>query len=328
MGFGLMRVPMAGGTPAPLTSPDPKKGENLHGVPEVLPDGETVLFTIGTGTGSRIALLSLDTGTWEELLPSGASPHYLPAGYLLFSEESSLRVVRFDLERREVVGSVFPALDGVQFENFAGLAEAFFAVSETGVLVFIPGGREGFQTRPVWVDRSGRETVLDLDPAIYFEPVISPDERRRLAFVKLNELRIGEIWVMNADGSQAFPVAADGSVYNPVWTPDGDTLTYASNVLLFERLVDREDPRSPFLTRENFLLPRSWSPDGQYLAFVEDSANGRSIWIMPRDGDPTPLLDLSFNSGAPQFSPQDGWIAYVSEESGEREVYLRQYPGS
>jgi len=328
VGLGLMRVPMAGGTPESLTSPDPEKGENLHGVPKVLPDGETVLFTIGTGTGSRIALLSLNTGTWEELLSSGASPHYLSAGYLLFSEESSLRLVRFDLERKQVVGSVFPALDGVQFENFAGLAEAFFAVSQSGDLVFLPGGLGHFETRPVWVDRSGQETLIDADPAIYIEPVISPDERRRVAVVKLNERRIGEVWVMNADGSQAFPVAADGSDYNPTWTPDGNTLTYTSDGNMFERLVDREDPPSLFLTRENFQLPRSWSPDGQYLAFVEDSANGKSIWVMPRDGDPTPLLDLSFNSGAPQFSPQGGWIAYVSEESGQREVYLRQYPGS
>ena len=328
VGFGLMRVPVTGGTPEPLTSPDPEKGENLHGVPEVLPDGETVLFTIGTGTGSRIALLSLDTDTWEELLPSGASPHYLSAGYLLFSEESSLRLIRFDLEGGQVMGSVFPALDGVEFENFAGLAEAFFAVSQTGDLVFVPEGLESFRTRPVWVDRSGRETIIDADPAIYITPVISPDERRRVAVVKLNELRIGEVWVMNADGSQAFPVAADGSDYNPTWTPDGNTLTYTSNGQMFERLVDREDPRSPFLTRENYQLPRSWSPDGQYLAFVEDSANGRSIWVVSRDGDPTPLLDLSFNSGAPQFAPQDGWIAYVSDESGQREVYLRQYPGS
>jgi serine/threonine-protein kinase len=328
VGSGLMRVPMAGGPPEPLTSPDPEKGEILHGTPEVLPDGETVLFTIGTGTGSRIALLSLDTGTWEELLPSGASPHYLSAGYLLFSEESSLRLVRFDLEGGQVVGSAFPVLDGVQFENFAGLAEAVFAVSQSGDLVFIPGGLGVSETRPVWVDRSGRENVIETDPAFYIGPVISPDERRRIAVIKLNELGIGEVWVMNGDGSQAFPVAADGADYNPAWTPDGNTLTYTSNGDMYERVVDREDPRSLFLTRENYQLPRSWSPDGQYLAFVENSPNGYNIWVMPRDGDPTPLLDLSFNSVSPRFSPQGGWIAYVSEESGQREVYIRQYPGS
>ena len=94
---------------------------------------------------------------------------------------------------------------------------------------------------------------------------------------------------MNADGSQAFPVAADGADYNQIWTPDGGTLTYTSLGEIFERLADREDPRNLFLTRENYLLPRSWSPDGQHLAFVETSAK-RGLAV-------TQAADVSSESG-------------------------------
>ena len=94
---GLMRVAASGGRPEPLTSPDLAKGEVHHGLPDVLPDGRTILFTVGTGTGSSLAKLSLDTGEWEELLPFGGGPRYISAGYLVFSENGNLRLTRFDL---------------------------------------------------------------------------------------------------------------------------------------------------------------------------------------------------------------------------------------
>ena len=91
IGSGLMRVPAAGGTPVPLTWPDLSKAEVHHGFPDVLPDGRTALFTIGTGTGSRLARLSLDkNGEWEEILSYGANPSYVSGGYLVFSDEGAL----------------------------------------------------------------------------------------------------------------------------------------------------------------------------------------------------------------------------------------------
>ena len=327
IGSGLLQVAVAGGTPKSLTSPDPEKGEVHHGSPEILPDGRTVLFTIGTGNGSHIAKLSLDTGQWEELLPSGAGPRYLSAGYIVFSENGNLRLARFDMDTGQVNGSVVPVLDGVQWQKWGGLEIAAFEVSRTGDLALVPGGHEGFQRRPVWVDHRGRETTIDVDPDFYITARISPDERGRVALNKLNELGIGEIWVMNADGSQAFPVADEGTDYNPVWTTDASTLTYTSHGNIFEIVVDQEAERVPFLRRENYQFPRSWSPDGQFLAFVEFLPTGSRVWIMSRDGEPEALLDSSFNSLSPRFAPQGDWIAYVSDESGEDEVYVRRYPG-
>jgi dipeptidyl aminopeptidase/acylaminoacyl peptidase len=133
---------------------------------------------------------------------------------------------------------------------------------------------------------------------------------------------------MDVNGGQDFPAADDGADYNSVWTQGGTTLTYTSNGDLFERRVDREASRVQLLRRENYQVPHSWSPDGRFLAFMELSPAGARIWVMPRDGEPEPLLDSSFNSGTPQFAPRGDWIAYVSDESGQEEVYVRRYPGS
>ena len=145
--------------------------------------------------------------------------------------------------------------------------------------------------------------------------------------VRLSEFRLGEVWVMNADGSQAVPVANDGADYNPAWSPDGRTLTYTSNGNIYELAVDQDEPSTPLLSRDNYQLPRSWSSAGEFLAFMELTVSGSTIWIMPRDGDPMPLLDSSFNAGSPRFAREGDWIAYVTEESGQQEVYVRKYPG-
>ena len=322
---GLMQVSAAGGTPQPLTVPDPEKGEINHGFPEILPDGRTVLFAIGTGAGSRIARLSLDTGEQDDLSLAGSAPRYLSGGYVAFSENGNLRLVPFDLDTLQPRGSVHPAEEGIDAASWAGLEVASFDLSPAGDLVFVPGGLSS-QTRPVWVNRGGRETPIDVRPGMYNGPAISPDGSR-IAIVRHNEQGIGQVWVMNDDGSQPLPVAADGADYNPTWTPDGDTLTYTSDGDMFETLVDEDAGRTEFLHREFYQLPRSWSPDGQ-LAFVESSPAGSRIWVMSRDGDPEALTDAAFDASGPTFAPQGNWIAYHSNETGRVRVYVRRYPGS
>ena len=265
-GSGLWQVPAAGGAPEPLTSLDADKGEILHGLPEFLPDGETVLFTTGTSTGSRIAMLSLQTGAWEDLALSGAGARYVSDGYLVFSEEDSLRLFGFDAERKEVTGSVTPVQDGVQWETWAGLQLSSFATSRRGDLMFISGSQEFAQTRLVWVDRDGQETSIETEAGFYLGPRISPGPSDRIAVVRLNEFRLGEVWVMNADGSQAVPVANDGADYNPAWSPDGRTLTYTSNGNIYELAARGESHRIRSIARSDHAYSTDAHGHGQTTA--------------------------------------------------------------
>jgi len=69
LGSGLLRVPASGGTPEALTSPDGAAEGNAHLLPQMLPGGRSVLFTI-EGQTQGGAVLSLDSGQWELVLPS------------------------------------------------------------------------------------------------------------------------------------------------------------------------------------------------------------------------------------------------------------------
>lgn len=284
-----MRVPASGGTPEPLTSPDPEKGEVNHGLPDFLPGGRHVVFTIGTGEGSRVAVLSLETGAWRELLPAGAGAQYLSAGYLLFSETGNLRLAAFDPDAGEVNGPIVPALDGVLWENVAGLETAWFAVSRTGDLVYVSGVLQELSTRPVWVDRGGRETPIEVPPGFYISSRIAPNSRH-IAFNRIGKNGIGEIWALDVQDGRMFPVAAQGADYNPTWRRDVEgRFTFTSNGDLFETLIGTQDAPVRLMQRDNYQYPLSWSPDGRFLAFMELAPTGTHLWIMSREGPPARL---------------------------------------
>jgi Tol biopolymer transport system component len=72
----------------------------------------------------------------------------------------------------------------------------------------------------------------------------------------------------------------------------------------------------------------SWSSDGAHLAFDERKPNAeRDVWTLTRGGDPSPFLMTAADESAPAFSPGGGWLAYVSDEVGRREVYVQPFPG-
>jgi len=80
------------------------------------------------------------------------------------------------------------------------------------------------------------------------------------------------------------------------------------------------------MNSQNNLIPTSWSPDGESLAFY-DATGARDIWALPREGDALPFVATAFNERSPMFSPDGRWLAYVSNESGRDEIYVKPYPG-
>ena len=327
----LYRVSAAGGTPETLAAPDTANGEVYYTMPEILPGGQALLFTIRNYTGSQIAVLSLETGEQKVLL-EGRQAHYAPTGHLVYAltEIGTLMAVPFDLAALEVTGDSVPILQEVRHTTNNSVDYSF---STNGTLVYAPGGASEGMFNLVWVDREGAVEPLGAPPGNYDWPRLSPDGQRFAVTIS------GDVWVYDISRLTLTRLTFEGTNDLPIWTPDGKRVTFRSDragpLNLFWKPADGSGEAERLTTSDDRQNPGSWSPDGQFLAFHQQpgaegsSSTGRDIWILPLEGErqPRPFLQTAFSEAEPKFSPDGRWLAYVSDESGRREVYVQPFPG-
>ena len=221
---GLMRVPAVGGEPEVLTTVDPEGAETAHAWPEVLPNGKGVLFTAWSGSddGSRIAVVSLETGEITYLVPGGSNPHYSPTGHIVYGVGGTLRAVGFDAERLALTSNnPVPVVENV---NTKPSGAANFSLAGNGSLVYVAGAGGaggGPQRTLVWVDREGREEPIGLPPNAYAYARLSPDVTR-LA-VHIGDPENTDVWISElARGTLTRLTTDPAGDFAPLWTPDGD----------------------------------------------------------------------------------------------------------
>ena len=326
-GSGLSLVPASGGRPQRVTSLDAQRGEFSHRWPELLPDGKTVLYTVGT-VGSwddaQIVAYSLATGTRSVLVQGGTNPHYLRSGHLIYARAGTVMAVRFDAATRRVMGTPVRVLDNVM-QSFDGAAQ--ISLSPSGTAVYVTGMFAADQRRLVAVDRGGTVTPLAAPLRKYSSPQLSPDGRDLLVTI---DGSTPDLWVYDIPAGTLRQLTFEAGATFPVWTPDGQRAVFSSSTggarNLFWTTVFQPGQAERLASSEQTQLPSSWSPDAGTLAFVErHPTTGRDVWLLPLAGDrrPRPFLDAAFDEGAPRFSPDGRSLAYVSNETGRSEIFLR-----
>ena len=262
------------------------------------------------------------------LVEGGLAPRYSPTGHILFvRSDGSLWAVGFDLDRLELTGEPSPVSDRTVSITQGG--QALYTVANDGTLIFDAAGQAG-QRNIVWVDRAGAVTPLPFPPQQYLHLRLSPDGRR--VAVTVLEPEREAIWVLDLDRATRTLLTVEGRVNRwPVWTHEGTRIAFtsvrgSSLYDLFWKPVDGIGDAQLVLTSENVKIPISWAGPQQTLAYYEMFGFG-DIWTLPPDDEPSALVTSPFDERSPMFSPDGRWLAYVSNESGQDEVYVRPYPG-
>jgi len=142
-----------------------------------------------------------------------------------------------------------------------------------------------------------------------------------------------DVWVVDVERQSFERLTHGGDHAAPLWTVQGDTVTYGQSLPDSIGIAVRRADGSgePTILREDGSenWPMSWSPDGLTLAFEKRGQGGeRDIWTM-RPGEANSARKLAgtvFSEESPRISPNGRWLAFVSDKTGVYEVYVASYP--
>jgi Tol biopolymer transport system component len=312
----------AGGATRPVAVKDDRGSWTR---PQLLPGGKAAIVSHVADVG----VLTLDTGEYRVLVENAGDGRYAPSGHLVFSRAGALLAAPFDLERVAVSGPATVILEGIRMEGQLAVAQAVF--SHDGTLIYVPGSAANDATSPVWVDRRGNVQPVGMPPRSYRSFSLSPDGTR-LAIV------IGDpnndVWVQDLERGSLTRLTSGGNNVQPIWTADGKRVVFANNTggvrTPFSVPADGSGEPERLFEDDHRGGVASFSPDGQLLTFNRRAPDtGLDLWVRSLNGTQAPQLFLRtrFTEVGSKFSPDGRWISYVSDESGQYEVYVRPYPG-
>jgi len=320
----LARVPATGGDPIAVTVLGP--GQGGHRSPCFLPDGRRFIFyAFGGPDTAGIYLGSYDGSTPTRLVPAESGGTYLASGWLLWERAGTLLAQRLDASRGALTGEPMRLADGVAVD----VLQAAVSAASTGLIAYRTS--PGIRRQLTWFDRSGAARgVVGGEDNTYLDPRVSPDGRH--VVVARTAQGNTDIWVL--DGLRASRFTFDPAEDRfPLWSLDGARILFRSHRtgggdLYQKSLSGGAVTEERIVTSDERKAPNSLSPGERYLLY--HSVNPKmstDLWIMPLSGDrtPWPFLKTPFRESTGMFSPDGKWVAYLSSESGQSEIYVRPF---
>jgi Tol biopolymer transport system component/predicted Ser/Thr protein kinase len=320
----LYRIPASGGEAKPAMA----SGTSQFG-PSFLPDGRAFLYRGGGVPTQGLFIGTLDAKEGKRITDA-ASGVFVPPSWLVYVRGSHLLAQSFDAGTQSLSGDPIRIADQIA-TSLANTGE--FSVSQNGVLAY----RKAIPPSPndlTWYDRQGTRLGTVGGPGAYTGPALSPDGKR-LAVARLDPaLNTRDIWVLDqARGVSSRFTFGNTDEINPTWSPDGLQIAFSSPRKdatrrgIYRKAANGVGAEETLLEDTGNDAVEDWSPDGKLLLFNVDS---HDVDALPLTGDrkPYPVLKAAFPQDHARLSPDGRWIAYVSLESGRREVFVQNFPAA
>ena len=317
---GLYRISVDGGSPEQLTEIDKEKDENSHILPNLLPDNNSVLFTVKSAAQDKLAILSTSDKTWSYIEETGKAWRgiYLKTGHIIFARGKQLMGIPFDLGNLKAIGKpklLLPDLFGMSPNTH---------VTKNGTLIYLPAiSRTNNQI--VWADRKGNfKPALD-KKGDFKAPRISPDGLR--IAVELDN----DIWVYDLESGGGNRITDSNKNELPIWTSDGKSVIYGTekdtSYKIYRKSANGSGEAEEIHTSKFRLKPYSVHPTENVLAIVASNRHG-DVDIITKSLTDSSIEEVSatkFREDTPRFSPDGKWVSYFSMDSGQPQVYVQSW---
>ena len=326
-GMGVHRIPASGGTPSPVTQLNREAGELAHYYPQFLPGGRRFLYLVRHGSaekiGIRVASLDAKPGAPSpQIVQTQYKAEYDPgSGRLLYIlGEGMLMAQKLELDPPRLTGDPVTVAEVVRVSGANGYAE--FSVSGNSTM-FHGQGSAAAPVQFSWRDRTGKllETIRQPVQAI-FSMSLSPNGNR-VAFTPTSNEGTLDVWVMDLARGLSTRITFSRAAW-PRWSPDAKYLYYVNDNGISRKAADGSGEEELVLKTGRLNSPvNSLSPDGKYLLYGVGDIMTLPLTV---ERKPEAYVQTKYNELGASFSPDGRWVAYHSDESGKREVYVQGFP--
>ncbi len=352
-------IPALGGNPQPLFESAAGEGRGYVRFPQILEDSRgrrVLLYSLRTLDGETVMMRRLGNegaGPAAALI-EGSFPAYSKTGHVLYqplSATAALWALPVSLDEMQAVSAAFPIA-----EDGSGPS-----VAKNGTLVYLDNPFAG-PKQLVWLDRAGERVGTIGKPQPWIRsPRVSPDGGKLV--VSAGSGRALNVWIHDAARPVMNRVSfEDGEEAGAIWSADGNRVAFVrrgSPDVYVQEIGGGAKPRVIFSIPAN-LEPLDWSHDGKFIMFRlfhprgsrspvagagaaskdgagrDRAAPGISAGIgylrQVPGGDRWEAQEFlaaeRFTADSAVFSPNGRYAAYVSNESGEFEVYVKRFPAT
>jgi Tol biopolymer transport system component len=332
-GRGLARISSEGGTLKFVSQLDYANGEFAQLSPCVLPDNRTALVTVWDGKqGLKIVALDMASGARKPLVENATTPRVAstPYGhYMLFERANTIYAAPFDIEKVALSGSEVAIADGVMTDR--NLFYATYDVADDGTLVYVPGTEYQETSKLTWINTDGTRAPFNDDSLSFAEPNFTSDGSKLQVTLKDNQYKA---YIYDLKRNTFERAVTEGDTAASAISPDGTKLVYSTNrdgpyCVWVKDLVTNRDEMI-LKGSSDYQAQPDWSPDGKHVTFSMSptSESARDVWVLSLETrEAQAFCNSNAEERSPRFSPAGGWLAYVSDASGVREVYVRSFPG-